>query len=386
MLKRYLYAGIFSIVGLVAIGFVLKNEVGDIRPAFLPTQSKVLSKANGTQLATDLILPNGFKAYILADGLHQVRDLEFSPGGTLLASILDEGKIVSIDAQGTVREVLTGLVRPHGIAFYRDYLFVAEEQKLVRYHWDESHTIAQLDRILFALPRGGRHNTRSIVIDKKANLFVSIGSTCDVCDENDKFTAAVVISDINGKPPILWSTGLRNAVFMAIRPNFEQVWTTEMGRDFLGDTTPPDEINVLENQGDYGWPRCYGKRIPDKEYNSNLTSNDCSKTVEPTYLVPAHSAPLGLTFVPDVGMPADWRGDLVVAYHGSWNRSVPDGYKVVRLHIKGNTVVSSEDFITGFLQNGSAVSRPVDVTFDKAGTLFLSDDKGGRVYKIIYSP
>src|SRR4029077_11899430 len=133
----------------------------------------------------------------------------------------------------------------------------------------------------------------------------------------------------------------------------------------------------------YGWPNCYGNKIHDANFDKSIV-DPCGLTTSPIFEIPAHSAPLGLTFIESNQFPSEWQGDLLVSYHGSWNRSSPIGYKVAHLKVKGNNIVSSEDFLTGFLPqsaiNGpnSALGRPADLTFDKSGNLYLSDDKSGN--------
>lgn len=224
---------------------------------------------------------------------------------------------------------------------------MADETRLIRYNWDEQNLKATIDKVLFNLPAGGRHFTRSLIFDKNGKLYVSIGSTCDACRESHLWLAAVIMTDADGNNPAVFASGLRNSVFLAVNPVTGEVWATEMGRDNLGDDFPPDEINILRQGKDYGWPQ---------ELNPE----------PPIYKIQAHSAPLGLVFTPD--------GNLLVAYHGSWNRTVPVGYKIVKLTVNGNSITGEEDFLTG--------GRPVDVIFDKAGNLFYSDDREGVVYKI----
>lgn len=338
--------------------YLLKTRVGDIRPAVLPPKSESLKMQNLS---------------VFAQNLGGVRDLEFSPQGTLLASVPSQGKVIAlVKKNGTaqIQEILTNLNSPHGIAFYNNQLFVAEETQVVRYNWNEQNLTASQDKVLFDLPPRGNHFTRSLVFDKEGKLYVSVGSTCNVCNERDERYASVLISDKEGNNPRVFAKGLRNAVFLTLNPKSGDVWVTEMGRDFLGDNLPPDEINILK-EGDYGWPNCYGNKVPDRNFNP---SADCSNTEGPIFEIPAHSAPLGLTFDP--------QGDLLVAYHGSWNRSVPDGYKVVKMTVEGDTITKAEDFITGFINGSQAIGRPVDLIFDKEGNLYMSDDKAGVVYLI----
>jgi glucose/arabinose dehydrogenase len=160
-----------------------------------------------------------------------------------------------------------------------------------------------------------------------------------------------------------------------------------MGRDNLGDNVPPDEINIIHDGKSYGWPICYGTNIHDTNFDRKVYIADpCRTMIPPIYQVPAHSAPLGLAFIQSKQFAAGQQGDLLVSYHGSWNRTVPDGYKVVLLKVQGNTIVSSEDFMTGFISGRTVTARPVDLALDSAGSLYLSDDKSGQIYIIQKQP
>ena len=154
-----------------------------------------------------------------------------------------------------------------------------------------------------------------------------------------------------------------------------------MGRDNLGDNLPPDEINIIRKGQDYGWPKCYGNKVHDTSFD-RIGFDPCADTQSPIYKIPAHSAPLGLAFIDSSQFPSDWKNDLLVAYHGSWNRSVPTGYKIVHMKVQGNGIIKAEDFLTGFIQEGIVVGRPVDLLFDNQGNLFISDDKGGFIYMV----
>ena len=185
----------------------------------------------------------------------------------------------------------------------------------------------------------------------------------------------------NGSGERVFAAGVRNSVGFVFHPSTGEIWATENGRDNLGDDLPPDEINILRNGQNYGWPYCYGKNIPDPAFND---SSRCQATQDSVHDMQAHSAPLGLRFAESAQFPEEWQGDLLVAYHGSWNRSVPTGYKVVRLHVDGSRVVAEEDFISGWLlDNGSVVGRPVDLIFGpEDGALYISDDKAGVIYRV----
>lgn len=387
---KYALVATLVFFGLLVIGSLLfiKQKVGDVRPAILPPAKDVGSV--GDPLDFPLKVPEGFRIGIFAKGLGNPRDLEVSSKGTLLISIPSQGRIVALpdrDGDGKADQmvdVLTNLNKPHGIAFFNEKLFVAEETRVVRYLFDEETLTAQEEKILFPLPTGGNHITRSLAFNKQGRLFVSIGSTCDVCFEKHEWLGAIVVSDENGSNPRLFAKGLRNSVFITIRPKTNELWGTEMGRDFLGDNLPPDEINVMKERKDYGWPVCFGNKVYDTAFGQQ-TKAYCASTEPPAFEIPAHSAPLGLTFIESQTFPKEWEGDLLVAYHGSWNRSTPIGYKVVRLDVDGEKILKEEDFIAGFLQGNAAVGRPVDLIFDKKGSLYISDDKAGIIYKVSYN-
>jgi glucose/arabinose dehydrogenase len=397
MKKVIIFLFLLILVGIGAYVGV-KRFVGDLRPVLLPvvkTVKKVpaVSPKRGLPLGIDLKLPAGYTIGLFAKDLGGVRDITFSPNGTMVVSVPSGHKILALpdkDGDGVADDafpVLTNLRNPHGVAFYKDKLYVASERDVSRYIWAEEDaaggliTVARLDKKLFDLPEGGRHKTRSLAFDTKGTLYVVLGSTCDVCVEKQPFISTVIVSDAEGKTPRIFAKGLRNSVFVTIQPGTSELWGTEMGRDFLGDVTPPDEINLIKDNQDYGWPYCYGNKIYDTQFGQK-TPAYCQNTQAPIYEIPAHSAPLGLTFIQSAQFPTDWQGDLFVSYHGSWNSSTPVGYKVVHMKVTHNTISGEEDFLTGFLQGGGAVGRPVDVEFDKSGNLFVSDDKAGSIYVI----
>ena len=186
-----------------------------------------------------------------------------------------------------------------------------------------------------------------------------------------------------------FARGLRNAVFFTWSYVDARMWATEMGRDWLGDELPPDEINIIEKGKDYGWPHCYGKNIHDVDFDKNVVykRKPCMEPFEtPSYIdIPAHSAPLGLAFVPEEGWPKEYWYDLIVAYHGSWNRNEPTGYKVVRLKLdEDGNFEGVEDFITGWLRPDGALGRPVDILLEPGGVMYISDDKAGVIYRVSY--
>jgi glucose/arabinose dehydrogenase len=235
--------------------------------------------------------------------------------------------------------------------------------------------------IIDGLPSGG-HSTRTVLFSPDwSTLFVSVGSSCNVCDEEDSRRAAIVRYNPDGSQEEIYAYGLRNAVGITFRPGTDELWATNNGRDMLGDDLPPETIYLVQEGKDYGWPRCHSGRIVDPEFGSP----DACQGVEPPMIeMQAHSAPLGLEFYSGTQFPSAYHGNLFVAFHGSWNRSVPTGYKIVRIPMNDGNPGPGQDFATGWLVDGSSWGRPVDVLTAPDGSLFISDDGGGKIYRITY--
>lgn len=377
-------------MGILAIGVIFLT-IRKNNSITTSQNSQQQSTTSSPQISTGPIpdiplnLPSGYVIHIFASGLGNPRVLTFSPGGVLLVSDPINNTVTALlDPNHTGVAQSTKVVidqgnHLHGLAFYNNQLFVANVDNLTRYNWDENTLTATFDKVLFSLPENNDHNNRTLTFDSKGIMYISVGSTCNVCIENNPLDATVSTSDANGSLPQVFATGLRNAAFTTINPISGELWATGMGRDYLGDNLPPDEINIIKKGGNYGWPYCYGDKIVDRTFYT-ASGDPCTNTIAPIYEIKAHSAPLGLVFINSPQFPTEWQNDLLVAYHGSWNRTVPDGYKVVHMKVQGNTISSVDDFLSGFLQNGVGLGRPVDLIFDSLGNLYISDDKTGNVY------
>ena len=337
-----------------------------------------------------IALPPGFAISIFAQGLDNPRMMALGPDGQLYVAERGAGRVTrlpDLDGDGLadqIQVVAEKLQAPSSLAFYRDgSLYVAETTRILRFSEPDQQGVFQLKEIVVDGLPSGHHSTRTVLFSPDyAHLFVSIGSSCNVCIEEDERRATIMRYNPDGSGEQVYARGLRNAVGIAFRPGTQELWATNNGRDLMGDDLPPETIYLVQEGGDYGWPRCHAGRIVDPEFGG---ANACNGVLAPVVEMQAHSAPLGLGFYTGDQFPADYQGDLFVAFHGSWNRSVPVGYKVVRIAMDGGTPGPVQDFAVGWLsEGGSSWGRPVDIITGLDGSLFVSDDAGGKIYRIFY--
>ena len=335
-----------------------------------------------------LHLPPGFSASVYATGLHAPRFMTVGPDDAIYVAdsgardIVRLSPPVSPGQRARAAVVVRGLDIPTSLVFAPGgALYIGEQPRVTLVRFDAHGAVASRAAII-PLPSSGNHVTRTVLLGPDGRLYVSIGSTCNDCVETDPHRAAVWVYAPDGSAGRRYASGLRNAVGMAINPWNQEIWVTDMGRDYLGDNSPPDTIYALHDCGNYGWPACHAGTIVDPD---NGHTGSCRGVVQPLVDLQAHSAPLGLAFYASGPFPSAWHG-LFVAYHGSWNRSVPTGYKVVfiPLDAHGNVAGPVRDFATGWLRGNSASGRPVGVTIGPDGALYVSDDKAGMVYRITY--
>lgn len=342
-----------------------------------------------------LTVPEGFKVAYFARNLPGVRMMAVGPGGIVYASQPAENRIVRLPDRNhdgsadSVEVVVTGLNRPTGLAFRGSWLYVANTDGVVRVPLDAGGLATGAPESLTKFSGTNGHWTRTIIFGPDSAMYVSIGSSCNLCIETSPDRAAVMRYDLDGKNGRLYARGLRNAVGLAVNPVTREIWVSQHERDNIRpdyENLPPEEINILRDGADYGWPYCYTepaskKAIPNPEYADPAR---CATTVPAALPMQAHSAPLGMTFLSGATtFPSDYRGDALVAFHGSWNRAVPTGAKVVRIHITGNEPVKYEDFVAGWqLPDGSRWGRPVDVVVIPDGSVLVSDDHGGTIFRV----
>lgn len=356
-------------------------------PSATPT---VIASVNQTQ--SPITLPAGFSIGVYASGLKGPRMMALGPDG--LPYVAERGanrvvRLVDSNQDGTVEDiqvVATGFNKPDSLAFYSDgSLYVSEPTRVWRLNEPDEKGVYQTKQIVIdGLPSGG-HATRTLLFSPDySKLFVSVGSSCNICQEADSRRATIMQFNPDGSNGQIYASGLRNAVGLAYRPGTEELWVTNNGRDNLGDTLPPETVYKVEAGANYGWPVCHAGTIIDPDFGS---SNSCQGIGAPVIELHAHMAPLGLAFYEENQFPKEYQGSLFIALHGSWNSSVPVGYKIMWVPIdESGTPGQPQDFATGFLSgSGSVWARPVGLLVLPDGSLLISDDKGGTIFRIYYS-
>jgi glucose/arabinose dehydrogenase len=329
-----------------------------------------------------LNLPQGWRVQLFAAGLGGPRLLAFDEQGVLHASLTRGGAVVALpdrDGDGVADGVVIvreGLERPHGLAFRDGWLYVAETGRVVRLHGAPSSLERPtLEVVIPELPAGGNHYTRTLGFGPDGGLYVSVGSSCNVCVEADPRRAAILRFEADGSGGRVYARGLRNAVGFTWQTGTGALVATINGRDMLVDDLPPETLNVVHDGDDFGWPRCHAGHLVDPDLGRD---DACRGVAAPRAEMQAHAAPLGLAFYPDAT-------SVLVAQHGSWNRSVPVPPQVVRVVLGPDGGSAVEPFASGWQLGAGEASRwgrPVDVAVGPDGAIYVSDDGAGAIYRL----
>lgn len=402
-------AVIFSVlIILAAVASYLGYSYLTVRLVVVPepivktdtSEQEVPDKTTLAEVSDDALsflhLPAGFYIKIFSSDLSSSVLSRPGPGlGPRLMMVKDDMVFVAVPGSGSIfvlRDTdgdtkadwqgafISGLNRPHNIVWHEGWYYISEQNRIIRVKDNDNNLVAEPDsvQVLMSLPTGG-HWTRTVkIISNK--MYVAVGSSCNVCLEQNERRAAISKCDLDGANCKVFADGLRNTVDFVEHEG--QIYGTDNGRDQLGNALPPEEVNLISEGDNYGWPVCYGQNIHDTNFDKNVYIRDpCADSVGPLVELPAHNAPLGLSFYEGDGFPLDYQGDLFVAAHGSWNRQPPDGYKIFRVDWETKQV---SDFITGWLGGAAVHGRPVGVVNYKNG-LLISDDAAGLIYYVGYS-
>ncbi len=362
------------------------NDAATANPALVPTQ--LIVPPGLPELDQIVNLPPGFTISLLAAGLEGPRFMTLGPAGDLFVAAT-RGSVYRfpVNPDGSYTPTATSpaalinrLNAPSSLAFNGDYLYVGETDKISRYRYDPRGEVSGREVVVPNLPTGG-HGTRTVAFGPDGMLYVSVGSSCNICEEGDQRRAAVLRYSAEGADGERFAWGLRNAVGLAFHPITSRLWATVNERDNQGNEIPPDLVTIVAPGQDFGWPNC---QPPDARPQSRDAS--CEGITPPTVGIQPHSAPLGLAFAVGTAFPEEYRGDLFVVQHGSWNRQPPAAPKLLRIRFQGDRPVGALDFATGW-QGADARrwGRPAGVIVAPDGSLIISDDASGYLYRIAYT-
>ena len=373
----------FGLLVFIALGWMPTFEI----PGVTMTRANFESEQ---EISGRLKLPDGYRLNLYAAGLGRSRAMALTPTGDLLITVPGRKLLlVKADQDGDGRSdgtetLLEDLNSGHGLVLDGGWLYVAESGGVVRMRYNAAKRQIEGEREILTsqIPTGGAHWTRTIKRGPDGWFYVSVGSTCNVCIERHPWRASMLRFK-PGKEPEMFASGLRNTVGYDWQPGTGRLYGVDNGRDWLGDDMPPEEVNLIEQNGFYGWPFLHGDNLADPEYGK-VGGDAVKRAIKPIYGLDAHSAPLALTFLRNQKAP-DMKNTALVTQHGSWNRSSRSGYQVVSLSWDAAGAITERPFLTGFVLDEDVVGRPVDVVETGDGTIFISDDLSGVVWRVVYA-
>jgi len=348
-----------------------------------------------------IVLPEGFEIKIYADDVENARSMAISPSGTIFVGNRNKDNVFALkdtDGDNVIdkKYLITNKLKnmPNGVAFHDGDLYVAEVNKIWKFENIEEN-LSHLDKfdeyleepILISddFPSDRHHGWKYISFGPDGKLYVPVGAPCNICESRDEIYASITRMNPDGSNKEIYVKGVRNTVGFTWHPETKQLWFTDNGRDMLGDNIPPCELNKVTGKDQhFGYPYCHGDDIGDPEFGGEYS---CSDFVMPVQNLGPHVAPLGLKFYTGKMFPDEYKGDIFIAEHGSWNRSKKIGYRISRVKIENNKSVGYETFIYGWLddEEQEAWGRPVDILILEDGSMLISDDKANAIYRVTYT-
>lgn len=338
-----------------------------------------------------LQLPQGFTISVYADNVPNARSLALGDDGVVYIGTGSAGKVYAVqdsnkDGVADKRYVIaSGLNMPNGVAYKDEALYVGEISRIIRF----DHIARQLASppkpvvVYDQFPTDKHHGWKYLRFGPDNKLYTAVGAPCNICNPENEIYASLVRLNPDGSDFEIIAKGIRNTVGFDWQPETNALFFSDNGRDYLGDDNPPDELNQWSEKGEhFGYPYCHGGEIPVPEF---AAGKKCEQFKSPAWKFKAHIAPLGIRFYQGKQFPVEYKNQLFVAQHGSWNRTVPQGYRVVLVRFNRGKAISEQDFISGWLtKEGEVLGRPVDILTFSDGSLLISDDKLGVIYKVTY--
>ncbi|MAD59204.1 MAG: sorbosone dehydrogenase [Flammeovirgaceae bacterium] len=352
------------------------------------------------ELLNKISLPDGFKIDIYASDVENARSMTISPSGTVFVgnrkadnvfALMDNDKDGKVDKKYLITDKLINM--PNGVVFHNGDLYVAEVNKIWLFK-DVEKNLEKIDDVGYypeepilisdKFPSDKHHGWKYISIGPDNKLYVPVGAPCNICESKDEIYSTITRMDLDGKNQEIYARGVRNTVGFTWHPETGEMWFTDNGRDMLGDNYPPCELNRVQVSGKhYGYPYCHGSDISDPEFGSKYP---CDDFIKPVQNLGPHVAPLGVKFYDGNMFPDEYKGDIFIAEHGSWNRTKKIGYRITRVKIENNKSLGYEPFIDGWLEKekNDAWGRPVDIIFLDDGSMLISDDYANVIYRVTY--
>jgi glucose/arabinose dehydrogenase len=391
-----------ALVLLIALGAAL------VGPPVSTQESAPVPATGSADLPLNLIkLPQGFKIEVYANGVTNARELAIGPKGTVFVGSRNKpngDKVYAlVDRNGDqkadqVLVIAKGLNQPNGVAVHNGSLYVGEISRITRFDNIESRLESPGEPVVVndMLPKDEHHGQKFIAFGPDGLLYVPVGAPCNICDKekDDPRYASILRMKPDGSGVEVFAHGVRNTVGFDWHPRTRELWFTDNGRDMMGDDVPRDELNAAPKKGvHFGYPFCHQGDVSDPEFGK---ARPCSEFQAPARPLDAHVAAIGMRFYTGKMFPEEYRNQIIIAEHGSWNRSTPQGYRLSLVKLDGNKVVSYTRFAEGWLRGmkpapaggamiGDVWGRPADVLVMPDGALLVSDDKAGVVYRISYS-
>ncbi|MDI1278094.1 sorbosone dehydrogenase family protein [Methylobacter sp.] len=359
---------------------------------FLINPSLAFALQNSHQnIIKQLHVPAGFTLSIFADNLPNARSLALGDNGTVFVGTGSEGAVYAVqdsNSDGVADKsyvIASHLYMPNGVAYRDDSLYVAEVNRIIRFDRITQQLANPPKPVVVydQFPSEQHHGWKYLRFGPDNKLYTSVGAPCNICEPEQPIYSSLARLNADGSGFEILARGIRSSVGFDWQPETNALFFTDNGRDYLGDDMPPDELNQWTTTGEhFGFPYCHGGDIPDPEFGAD---KKCRQFTAPVWKFKAHMAPLGLRFYRGKQFSVEYKNQLFVAEHGSWNRSEPQGYRVVSVKFKQGKPVSEQVFVDGWLsKDGTVLGRPVDILEMPDGSLLISDDKLGVIYRVEY--
>ncbi len=379
------------VIGLVLLGCDQPAKETTTAPGE-DNSSPAITEASANLPLNTIKLPPGFSISVYAE-VDNARSMALSPSGTLFVGNRSEDKVYAVrDTDGDNKAdkkwvIASGLNMPNGVAFRDGDLYVAEVSRILKFKDIENHLSdpGSPEVVYDKYPTETHHGWKYIAFGPDGKLYVPVGAPCNICESEDPIYASITRMNPDGTGLEVFASGVRNTVGFTWHPETNNLWFTDNGRDMMGDDVPPCELNTAPTSGmHFGYPYCHGGTIKDPEFGDK---RPCADFIKPVQNLNAHVAPLGVKFYTGTMFPEEYRNQIFIAEHGSWNRTKKSGHLVSLVKVENGVATGYETFAEGWLDHETQEvwGRPVDVLLLPDGSMLISDDKGGMIFRVTYS-